>query len=386
MQSAPILGYAAALIHGLGYVLYVRGVWRGDIHANVPSWLMFAYGTTLLLVLELAAGAGPSLLVLPAVCSAGSIVVGALGVRQVRAFEWPATDIVAFVADLLLTVVFLLAWLIQHRLGARWEAVTVVLLLGSLGTNLTSFAPIIVSTWRMPRIERPGPWVIWAMAYGLLLLASLAEQVASVLLLYPALNLVLHGLVAVLAVARGTGGEERIGEFVVRQTPRTGRGLFTTRPYAAGEVVLVIQGPERCESYDAGKSEGNPNWIGIDVGRWIDPEPPATFLNHSCNANLGFRSDRELVAVRAIPAGEELTIDYSFTEADPGWSMQCRCGMACCRKVLRAIQFQPRPNQTEPRLWAPPCLRRLASDLTPKQLQSSEQARSPGGRARKSSR
>lgn len=42
-----------------------------------------------------------------------------------------------------------------------------------------------------------------------------------------------------------------------------------------------------------------------------------------------------------IEAHEELVIDYSTTELDPYWKMDCNCGASGCRKVLRSFQFLP---------------------------------------------
>jgi hypothetical protein len=62
-------------------------------------------------------------------------------------------------------------------------------------------------------------------------------------------------------------------------------------------------------------------------------------------ANWSIRGEGELLALRDIPAGEELCFDYSTT-VPPGWisadwSMECRCGSAMCRKVLGDVLTLP---------------------------------------------
>lgn len=74
---------------------------------------------------------------------------------------------------------------------------------------------------------------------------------------------------------------------------------------------------------------------------WIDPVPPFTFLNHSCDPTAGIRGTVSVVAMRDLTAGDEITIDYATIEGDPLWEMACCCGAANCRKVVRSIHFLP---------------------------------------------
>lgn len=39
---------------------------------------------------------------------------------------------------------------------------------------------------------------------------------------------------------------------------------------------------------------------------------------------------------------EEITFDYSATEEDPYWHMQCKCGNKRCRKIIRNIYSLPK--------------------------------------------
>jgi hypothetical protein len=63
-------------------------------------------------------------------------------------------------------------------------------------------------------------------------------------------------------------------------------------------------------------------------------------VNHSCEPNLGMGGNVLLVAMREIAAGEELTTDYALFLADPGFAMQCRCGTAACRGVVRGTDWR----------------------------------------------
>ncbi len=128
----------------------------------------------------------------------------------------------------------------------------------------------------------------------------------------------------------------------VAPTGRTGKGLFANVPFAAGQTILVIKGRQRTSTYD-GHYRVGPRWIGIDDNRWLEPTAgsPASFVNHSCDANAVITADRALVAVKPIATGQEIWIDYSTTEADPNWKMACKCGTPRCRGVIQSVHSLP---------------------------------------------
>lgn len=124
-------------------------------------------------------------------------------------------------------------------------------------------------------------------------------------------------------------------------------GLFASVPLARGERAFIARGrviPLKVTSDE--ESALLPNAIGLSKERWLDPHPsnPLCYLNHSCEPNLGIRGARIFVALRAIEAGEHLTIDYSVTECDPLWTLDASCGCKAkaCRTTIRAIQFLPK--------------------------------------------
>ena len=67
------------------------------------------------------------------------------------------------------------------------------------------------------------------------------------------------------------------------------------------------------------------------------------------------RGYNELVAIRDIKSGEEITIDYSLTEWSDdedwaeydNWTMACACGSTACRKTIREFCFLPEQMQKE---------------------------------------
>jgi hypothetical protein len=128
----------------------------------------------------------------------------------------------------------------------------------------------------------------------------------------------------------------------VAPTGRTGKGLFANVPFAAGQTILVIKGRRRTSTYD-GHYRVGPRWIGIGDNLWLEPTEgsPASFVNHSCDANAVITAERALVAVAPIAKGQEIWIDYSTTEADPNWKMACKCGTPRCRGIIQAVHSLP---------------------------------------------
>jgi hypothetical protein len=66
--------------------------------------------------------------------------------------------------------------------------------------------------------------------------------------------------------------------------------------------------------------------------------------NHSCNPNLGLYDSITFVAIKNIGSGDELTIDYAFSETfsekGNGELFRCNCGAKNCRKIIRVDDWK----------------------------------------------
>jgi D-alanine-D-alanine ligase len=69
-----------------------------------------------------------------------------------------------------------------------------------------------------------------------------------------------------------------------------------------------------------------------------DPEQWAP-INHSCDPNAWIEG-LDLVARRAIPAGEEITVEYATFVAGTGVSFDCQCGASDCRGKVTPEDWQ----------------------------------------------
>jgi hypothetical protein len=198
------LGILAGLLQVIGYTLYIRKTLRSEIEPNPATWLMFAYGTTLLTILELDADAGWSLLLLPITCSVMGFYVAYLCWHRGR-LSWPEDleDQIAFIADLFLTGAYVFTWymLTLGTINAdERETLAILFLVFSNMTTVTAFIPLLRGAHSHPHKERPLAWIVWTSAYVVLGIATVQEHgFDTVLLIYPVSSAFLHGLVAWLS-------------------------------------------------------------------------------------------------------------------------------------------------------------------------------------------
>jgi hypothetical protein len=209
VATTDVIAVLAGCTQAAAYAYYVALALRGTTWPHPMSWLMFAYGTSLVVLIEAQAGAGWRELMLPVICAACSTGVALLAWRMngstaaLTKYDWWT-----FRADMVLTIGYVAVWILTQsgKLSPdTLAAANVVFLLAVNATTLTSFLPLFLATFRDPSNEHPGPWVLWSAAYLMLLVAtamSAAGPAGALLLIYPAINFVLHTNVAALALPR----------------------------------------------------------------------------------------------------------------------------------------------------------------------------------------
>jgi SET domain-containing protein len=118
-----------------------------------------------------------------------------------------------------------------------------------------------------------------------------------------------------------------------------GVAVFATRDIARGDHILAIDGVLRREATRYS--------IQLDHGMHIEPECDRgeefvrsarrwKYLNHSCDPNARI-DGRTLVAIRPILRGEQVTFDYTTTEAEMAEPFACACGAAGCLGTVRGF-------------------------------------------------
>ncbi len=76
----------------------------------------------------------------------------------------------------------------------------------------------------------------------------------------------------------------------------------------------------------------------MDYDQYVSPRRGyiGWYLNHSCDPNCAIRGERDIVTLRKVARGEELTFDYSTNVGWEGFQMKCACGSDNCRGVVRS--------------------------------------------------
>jgi hypothetical protein len=199
-MALAALTVASGILQVLGYLLYIQKSLRNEIEPNPTSWLMFAYGTTLLTFLEWDLGAGWQLLTVPTLCAACSAFV-AFGCCSFtgRLVPTDKLDRLSLGLDLLLTFSYGSGWLLfGHSLidSGQKETIDLFLLICWNVGILTSFAPLLRQNYAHAEREQPLPWAVWTGAYATLSVITMQQKGVNALLLYPVLNTLVHGYVA----------------------------------------------------------------------------------------------------------------------------------------------------------------------------------------------
>ena len=113
------------------------------------------------------------------------------------------------------------------------------------------------------------------------------------------------------AFYEGMEGWVRLDRRQVRKLPRDAKKLFLR--YGLDQDFDQIIGP-------------------VDI-RYVTT--PDNFINHSCDPNLRYDADGNVVAARAIAQGEQVFIDYGCFIVNFDEPFDCSCGAANCRGRIR---------------------------------------------------
>jgi len=139
-----------------------------------------------------------------------------------------------------------------------------------------------------------------------------------------------------------------------------GDGVLATRPFAAGETVMV--------GFLVGALTGNDSHATqVGPGRWALHGGLGPKVNHSCDPNCGVRLNDgqafDFVARRPIGAGEELTFDYAMRNFTiDHFPAICRCGAARCRGSVTGWKDLPAARKADYGELVAPYLRMMDDD------------------------
>jgi hypothetical protein len=164
--------------------------------------------------------------------------------------------------------------------------------------------------------------------------------------------------------AGDAGGPPRVRSWITPKAAKggasaiDGRGVHAIEAIAGGEVVAVKGGHVVDGCAVAGLPEAIRNSaFQIAADHFLaavtqdEYDGVMMLVNHSCEPNVGVGGNVLLVSMRDIAAGEELTIDYAMFLGDPGFAMECRCGTAACRGVVKGTDWMRADLQERYRGW-----------------------------------
>lgn len=127
----------------------------------------------------------------------------------------------------------------------------------------------------------------------------------------------------------------------IEKTNNKGSGIFAVETIRENELIAEFDG----EIY----GWHDPRWtddlydhcIQFEEKKWRDSKGIARLINHSCEPNCGVKNLFQIVAMREILPGEEITWDYEMTERHPYWRMKCKCGNSNCRMIIGNFENMP---------------------------------------------
>ncbi len=148
-------------------------------------------------------------------------------------------------------------------------------------------------------------------------------------------------------------------DFIVKKSKIAGNGVFANKKIKSGHTVCFLNGElcsldEIIERINKGIEEPS-DPLGVEEEKYLDLDELSRTFNHSCNPNSFIRGKNELVALKNIDEGEEITYDYSATMGDNEekikkagrelWTCKCNCGNSNCRGTIN--QFKTLPEKVQ---------------------------------------
>ena len=119
-----------------------------------------------------------------------------------------------------------------------------------------------------------------------------------------------------------------------------GKGLIALQTIEKGEIIAIFDGEVYFAESESKLPDVSQDYACPFHAKWYRDGKPSSYarrMNHSCEPNCGIKNLFEIVAMRTIQSGEELTFDYGMI-CNSDWENpegKCLCGSPNCRgKIL----------------------------------------------------
>lgn len=115
-----------------------------------------------------------------------------------------------------------------------------------------------------------------------------------------------------------------------------GLAVYAAKHFGVGDVVVRGKPIEELP----GRTRYS---LQVDVDIHVRMDEPFELVNHSCDPNTGVKLNNlggyDLVAMRHIKNGEEITFDYAMTEWISIAVPDCKCNSNICRKKIEGGKY-----------------------------------------------
>jgi len=127
--------------------------------------------------------------------------------------------------------------------------------------------------------------------------------------------------------------------FELRVSDRKGEGIFATRSFRTGEIVMDGIIEKTLKENHSHASQIGENEYAFHAGL-------ISKVNHSCDPNCGIRINEtgahNFAAIREIIVNEEITFDYAMRNYGVDYfPKQCMCGAEICRGKITGWKDLP---------------------------------------------
>lgn len=133
--------------------------------------------------------------------------------------------------------------------------------------------------------------------------------------------------------------KESIKKVYVSESAIAGKGIFAGEDIKKGQKIFYLSCKVMNRKLKSAKeSQRFANWVGMSEKKWLNTNPTKfRYLNHSCEPNAAIVGTKTLIALKDIKENEEILFDYSMTDVDEFWKMECKCGTKNCRGTILPI-------------------------------------------------
>jgi len=140
----------------------------------------------------------------------------------------------------------------------------------------------------------------------------------------------------------------------LRNTPEKGEGIFATKSFKAGDIVMIGKIKETLNGNHSHASQ-------IGEHKFVLHSTLITKVNHACESNCGISVNKtgahDFIAMKNIPINEEITFDYAMRNYDVDFfPKKCMCGSKNCRGTITGWKDLPEDVKIQYKNFAAPYL------------------------------